>query len=232
MVVGGGRVAERKIQTLLAAGGSVYVWAEKISDGIQDLERTGKIVVVDAAIPVAEFIKHAFLVVCATDDRELHQEIGRKCRELHIPINSATDSFLEGEEEGDSTFIFPSVVQRSGLCIGIGVHPAVPSLSKQVRREVEEDVPTWYGELAERLATLRMQLRRQEPAQERRSHIMGRLTEYGLDHEGKIPDAIFQEIVEKERIVQEGQRYEEKREAEEKEVQEGESYESRDQDRN
>lgn len=57
---------------------------------------------------------------------------------------------------------------------------------------------------------------------------MGRLTEYGLDHEGKIPDAIFQEIVEKERIVQEGQRYEEKREAEEKEVQEGESYESRD----
>src|SRR3546814_19632206 len=74
LVVGGGAVAERKIKSLRASGADVRVGALQASDALQELHRQGKIELLQGPFD-SVWLEGAWLVVAATDDRELNRHV-------------------------------------------------------------------------------------------------------------------------------------------------------------
>ena len=190
LVFGGGRVALRKIGTLLMAGGEVHVCAKDYAQPLIEMAGEGK-VFFEREAGEEEYLSKAFLVVCAASDERFNERIARICQRRRIPVNCATSAEL-------STFIFPSVVMSGPVAVGISVDPPAPSLSAHIRRDIERQLPDWYGLLGEELARLRALLRPMVTSGEKRGRIMEKLTDYGLEHQGHIPMAVFYKFIEKE----------------------------------
>ncbi len=136
VTVGGGRIALRRIKTLLPFGAEICVIAprlcgelEKIcrerADAVQVLRRTYR----------PEDVKNADLVLAATDSREVNRMIGQECREKGILVNVADDHTL-------CDFYFPSVVMTEDTVIGISSGGASPGKTKQMRRDIENLLKT------------------------------------------------------------------------------------------
>ena len=190
LVFGGGKVALRKIRTLLAVGARVEVCSLQYEPEIMALASKGAVCLKDGQTDPGALTQNVSLVVCATSDKAFNERISRLCRSREIPVNCATG-------EDNSTFIFPSLVVMEGISVGICLQPPAPSLSKKIREDIEAALPPWYSALGRQLAMYRSLLRPMVDDETKRSRIMARLTSYGLEHEGNIPLEIFYEIVER-----------------------------------
>ena len=188
LVCGGGKVALRKINTLLKFGADIRVLSEEVCDPIRSLLENSEAAVRAAMGTLEDELSAAFLVVCATDDEFFNHQTARMCREWGVWVNSATSA-------GDSSFIFPAVVVREDICVGISTGGEAPSLSKHMRVQAEAHIPVWYGRLGKRLETIRGMLKSRINSPAQRSRLMGIFTEYGLSHEGEIPDAWIGQIL-------------------------------------
>lgn len=145
LIVGGGKVALRKVETLLRYGACVHVVAEQICEDIckqlpSAQRRTGHV--------TEEDIGQSVLVIAATSSRETNHRIAELCRSRNIPVN-----VIDAPEE--CTFIFPAVVQKGDVSIGINTGGKSPILSQKIRKTIEEDIPDYYADLADQLGDLR-----------------------------------------------------------------------------
>ncbi|MDD7208502.1 MAG: bifunctional precorrin-2 dehydrogenase/sirohydrochlorin ferrochelatase [Lachnospiraceae bacterium] len=157
LVIGGGGVALRKIKTLLSFQADVYVVAETVCNEIRkelppERIRIGQV--------KEEEISGSYLVVCATDNREVNARAARLCREYRIPVNVA-------DSPKDSTFLFPSVVRKGEASIGINSGTNSPALSKHIREIVEKAVPDSYGEMTLFLGKIRERIKKEFEGEER-----------------------------------------------------------------
>jgi len=80
LVVGGGKVAQRKIETLLEHGASVQVVARELTAELEELRRTKKIEFLGGEFSEA-FLKGAFVVFAATDDSSLNRRVSQAARQ-------------------------------------------------------------------------------------------------------------------------------------------------------
>lgn len=145
-VIGGGKVAERKVVALLEAGADhVDVIAEQVTDTLDERGHLGHIRI--ARRPYAsDDIRSASLVIAATSDPVLNARIVSEADALGIWANSAS-------EGGEGSFVTPAVVRRGDLVIGVTTSGASPSLAAKMKVELEQQ----YGnEFAERLQALRL----------------------------------------------------------------------------
>ena len=145
LIVGGGKVAIRKVETLLRYGACVYVVAEQICEDICEKlpsaqRRTGHVTETD--------IEQSVLVIAATSSRETNHRIAELCHSRNIPVN-----VIDAPEE--CTFIFPAVVQKGDVSIGINTGGKSPILSQKIRKTIEADIPDYYADLADQLGDLR-----------------------------------------------------------------------------
>lgn len=207
LVFGGGKVALRKIRTLLGAGAEVHVWSKHICEDIRRLADTGELHIQSLDCSPESLLSQAFLVICATSDHGFNSRMVRLCHQLHIYVNCATEAKYGGEpyegyytEENmrDTSFIFPSLVVRDTVSVGISTHPPVPSLSKHLRSQLNRELPLWYGTLGRRLSDFRLRLRTLVPEVSGRTKVMDRLTEYGIRHEGNISEEVFMKFIDEE----------------------------------
>lgn len=190
LVFGGGRVALRKIRTLLRFEADVYVRANEFCDALSKMLAQGKIkewMGSDSIIESFEADRFS-LVICATDDQELNHRISTICRQKKIPVNSATD-------ESDSTFIFPAVVTRGDLTVGVTTSGKSPSLSAAVREQIDDLLPEWYADLLEQLHALRALAKDTFDNPGQRKIFMNRMTQIGIENEGEIPKKTITEII-------------------------------------
>lgn len=173
LIVGGGAVAARKVQKLLPYGPRLTVAAPEI------LPELG-------ALPGLTLLRRAFdpamlegkrFVIAATDDREANRAVAALCRERGIPVNAVDD-------KEQCTFLFPALVKRGDLTVGVSTAGASPSAAAWVRRRVSEAVPEDFGALLEYLASLRPIVRARVP-EERRANLFSRL--FSLCLEGGFP---------------------------------------------
>ncbi len=121
-VIGGGRVALRKAEVLMKFGADVTVIAKEIKHRfdcrvIEDIYRE-------------EYIKDAFIVVAATDDRNVNKEISRYCRENGIYVNTA-------DSRDESTFIFGANAVDDNIVISVSTSGEDPSLAKKIRDDIQ-----------------------------------------------------------------------------------------------
>lgn len=144
LVVGGGPVAARKVRVLLDYGLQVRVCAPRFIPELEDLpgiERLNR--------PFApELLDGAALVITATDDRTVNHLVSSLCRARSIPVNVA-------DSREESTFLFPSVVRRGRLSVGISTGGASPTASSYVRRELERTLPQALGPILDWMEALR-----------------------------------------------------------------------------
>lgn len=184
LVAGGGAVALRKIQTLLPYGPRLTVAAPEILPEIE-------------ALPGLTLLRRAFapamlegkrFVAAATDSREANREIAALCRERGILVNAADD-------KDQCTFLFPALVRRGDLTVGISTSGASPSAAAWVKRRVSERIPEDFGELLDYLASLRPVVR-ERVAEERRAAAFSRLFSVCLEGGFPLEEAALAEVLE------------------------------------
>ena len=127
LVVGGGRVAARKIHALLPYGPHLTVCAPIL---LPELEGLSELTVRRQFFSPA-LLEGAFFVIAATDNRTENGRIAQLCQKRNILVNVADP----GE---DSTFLFPALVRRGPLSIGISTSGTSHSGAHFLKEQIEE----------------------------------------------------------------------------------------------
>lgn len=140
LLVGGGNVALRKARLLCRAGANVTVISHQVSEELQDLlDETGGSAIIGEYHTA--LLEGKVLVIAATDDTELNQRIHYDAKEHNIPINVVDSPEL-------CTFVFPAIVDRSPVIIGVSSGGSAPVLARLLRARLETWIPKSYGKLA------------------------------------------------------------------------------------
>jgi uroporphyrin-III C-methyltransferase/precorrin-2 dehydrogenase/sirohydrochlorin ferrochelatase len=147
VVVGGGEVASRKVALLREAGARVKVVAPELTESLAEL-RTGGAIAFREGRFEQEDLAGAHLVVAATGDRGVNEEVSRLARSQRIPVNVVDQPDL-------CTFVVPSIIDRSPLVAAISTGGAAPVLARLIRARLETLLPASYGRLAALSASLR-----------------------------------------------------------------------------
>ena len=150
LIVGGGRVAERKAQPLLDAGAAITVVSPALVAELQKLVASGAIRHHAKSFDESD-LDGAFLVIAATDAVEINRNVGRLCRQRGILVNVAAPP-------EESSFIVPSTVRRGSLSIAISTGGISPALSKKIRLSLEETFGPEYEPVLEKMGALRKRL--------------------------------------------------------------------------
>ncbi len=176
VVVGGGEVAARKVESLLEAGARVSVVSPRLSPSMEAIVARGVVTHIARNYARGD-IRGCVLVYAATDDPKLDRELAAEARALGIPINVVDVPEL-------CTFIAPAVVKRGALQIAISTAGASPAFAARLRRELEDQFGAEYALTLEVLRAARRMLHADEvdPAER-----MRRLSELA---NSALPDAI------------------------------------------
>src|SRR5882724_9112024 len=138
VVVGGGEVAARKVESLLAAEAQVTVVSPSLAAlPLSAAVERGMVQHIARAYQRGD-IAGCALVYAATDDRELHRALAGEARALGIPLNVVDVPDL-------CSFIAPAVVKRGALQIAISTGGASPAFAARIRRELEKQFGIEYG---------------------------------------------------------------------------------------
>ncbi|HOV26219.1 MAG TPA: bifunctional precorrin-2 dehydrogenase/sirohydrochlorin ferrochelatase [Pseudobacteroides sp.] len=132
VVVGGGKVASRKIEILSKFNGDIVVISPEISDEIKVLKDSGKLVHINRCYQSSD-IMGAFMVIAATSDTLVNDNIYTDAVNHGILVNVVDDPQR-------CTFLFPAIVKRNDLVIGISTSGSYPTLSKKIRKKVDSMV--------------------------------------------------------------------------------------------
>lgn len=130
VVVGGGQVAQRKIETLLSYGANVHVVALEANARVHELAQTGHIQLEERAWQPGD-LTDATLCICACGDPSVEDAICAEAARENCPIN-----VVDVPQRCD--FIVPSIVSRGQLQIAISTSGAAPTEAKAIRKELEE----------------------------------------------------------------------------------------------
>ena len=154
VVVGGGEVAARKVESLLEAGARVTVVSPRLSPTLESLADNGSMTHIARDYQRGD-IRGCVLVYAATDDPKLHRELAAEARALGIPVNVVDVPEL-------CTFIAPAVVKRGALQIAISTGGASPAFAARLRRELQDQLGTEYARTLEVFRAARRRLHADE----------------------------------------------------------------------
>ena len=153
LIVGGGSVAERKLDLLIKAKADITVISLAFSDYILDLAKTHNIRCVkkEYSNKILEENKYNF-VISATNDVSLNERVAKDCKKYNIIVN-----VVDQPEICD--FIFPSILERGDITVAVSTGGASPVLARVLRTKLETMVPGSYGKLAEIVSANRIKVR-------------------------------------------------------------------------
>ena len=141
VVIGGGEVARRKVESLQAAGAEVTVVAPRMRE-----------MPAGVTITAREFrpgdLDGAFFVISATDDRAVNSAVAAEAEARGILINVV-------DVPAESSVILPAVVRRGEFVLAVSTGGASPALARRLRQRLEQEFGEEYGELIAFLKSLR-----------------------------------------------------------------------------
>jgi precorrin-2 dehydrogenase/sirohydrochlorin ferrochelatase len=150
VVIGGGEVAARKVQDLLAAKANVTVIAPQLCHPIAALADE-KLIVAHARPYRTGDLAGAFLAIAATDDENLNARIYGDAAAMNLLVNVVDRPAL-------CTFTVPATVHRGDLTIAIATEGRCPALSGILREELEEKYGSEYAELVDVFGEVRKKM--------------------------------------------------------------------------
>jgi len=151
LVLGGGPVAERKVEALLAVGARLTVISPVVTERLESWAREGRIRVVARRYRSGDLDGYA-LAFAATDEGGVNAAVAGEGQAAGVWVNAADDP-------AHCDFILPSVLRRGDLVVAVATGGASPALSRAVREELETYVTEDYAVLAEVVTEVRRELR-------------------------------------------------------------------------
>ena len=145
VIIGGGKVAYRKCMNFLAFNKKVLVVSKEFVKEFEEIKEQVEIV---KGAYNEKYIKDAFVVVAATNNKEVNHQIGTYCRQHNKLVNVVDDKEL-------SNFTVPSFVKRGDLLLSVSTGGKSPSLSRKIRKDLEEVYDDSYEEYVELLGQAR-----------------------------------------------------------------------------
>lgn len=149
LVVGGGRIAARKAQGLLAAGARVTVVAPDIAPAVAALR-----VEISPRPYRSTDLDGAWLVVTATDDAAVNARVAADATAARIWVNSADDP-------ANCSFTLPAVARRGPITVAVATAGRSPALAGWLRRSLERELADGYDVLLDVLVRARAAAREQ-----------------------------------------------------------------------
>lgn len=141
LVIGGGEVAARKIKLLSKADAQITVIAEKISETVKAMENTHHLILLKKTF-ASDDVQSYRLVVSATNNHLLNEQVAKICAEKNIPVNVVDNAKL-------CSFIFPAIIDRSPVIAAVSTGGVSPVLARLLRAKIETVVPAQFGQLAQ-----------------------------------------------------------------------------------
>lgn len=111
IVIGGGKIALRRVETLLEFADHITVVAPEVSDRIRQWKDAGRICWIDDVYH-KEILKAADLVLAATDDPVCNEQVVRDCKARGIMVNASHKKEL-------CDFYFPGIIRHKNLVVGV-----------------------------------------------------------------------------------------------------------------
>ncbi|WP_041209778.1 siroheme synthase CysG [Aeromonas jandaei] len=147
LLVGGGEVAERKARLLLDAGAQLTVVAPELDPELAELAANGSIEWLAGEF-ASQQLAGKWLVVAATDRREVNALVYQSANRARIFANVVDDPKR-------SSFIMPSIIDRSPLMVAISSGGKAPVLARLLREKLEALLPQHLGAVATFAGSLR-----------------------------------------------------------------------------
>ncbi|MGE6440061.1 siroheme synthase CysG [Psychrobacter sp. NPDC078409] len=177
LIVGGGEVALRKADLLSRAGACITILAPDISHELQALLTDSKHEFIYENYNKT-YMSGARVIIAATDDETLNHQIHADATELNIPVNVVDTPHL-------CDFIFPAIIDRNPIVIGISSNGKAPVLARLLRARLETLIPQGYGKLAKLAGDFRSEVKAKIPT------LTGRRQFWERAFEGQVSQLMF-----------------------------------------
>lgn len=195
VIVGGGRVAARKVEKLIPFGPALTVIAPKMDERLVQLERMlsrrrdeKATLVLECRNVQEQDLEGAAFVIAATDEEAVNAWVSEYCQRQKIPVNVVDD-------REKCTFFFPALVKDGALTVGISTDGKSPVAASYVRKEIEHKLPEGLGATIELLGMLREEVMETCGDQETRAGILEKLFFYCLRREGEVSLSELRELL-------------------------------------
>jgi precorrin-2 dehydrogenase/sirohydrochlorin ferrochelatase len=172
LVVGGGAVGTRKVNTLLMCGARVTVVSLDPTPRLKKMVAERSVILRERAYRSAD-LKGMFLVIGATDDEKLNRQISKDAEQIGILCNIA-------DRPEACNFILPSIVQRGDLVITISTSGQSPALAKHIRRKMEAQFGGEYADFLQLMGAIRKKLLSQTHEPEAHKALFNQLIDSNL----------------------------------------------------
>jgi precorrin-2 dehydrogenase/sirohydrochlorin ferrochelatase len=149
VIIGGGKVAERKVVTLLKTGADLTVISPELTKKIEREKLKGRIKHIRRQYRKGD-LKNAFLVIAATDSPNVNEQVSKDATCL---VNVVDTPHL-------CNFIVPSVIKRNPLTIAVSTSGISPALSRSIRKELEKMYGSEFSEYLKLLRRIRTEAMR------------------------------------------------------------------------
>jgi len=169
VVVGGGTVAKRKIDTLLQCGADVFIISQELAPELKRLLEDGKVKLIGRRL-IKAYLKGAFLIIASTDDSALNRKVSMYAKKMGIPVNIV-------DQPADSDFIVPSVVRRGDLLIAVSTSGKSPAMAKRIRERLGRQFGNEYKDFLIMMGRLRNEILSRSLSQEENSGIFHELVD-------------------------------------------------------
>lgn len=188
LVVGGGRIAIRKVEVLRDFGAKLTVVAPAISPEIKRMEM---VAFCEKPFECADLAGQE-LVVAATDDKRLNHQISQMCQEAGIPVNAV-------DQAEDCSFIFPAYLKEGEVVAAFSSGGQSPAITQYLKAQLRPVLTPLLGDIAACLGQLRENLRQCTDSEATRKKIYQELLRLALESEALPSEDDIQAVIAKHR---------------------------------
>jgi precorrin-2 dehydrogenase / sirohydrochlorin ferrochelatase len=150
LVVGGGKVAEGKIDGLLDTGAVIRVIAPKLTERVVNWARAGRVALEQRTVTASD-LEGVFMVIVATSSAAVNEFVYGEAR-----MRSVLCNVVDVPDQCD--FYYPAVVRRGDLQIAISTSGHSPSLARRIRQQLEQKFGEGYAEWVRELGVTRREI--------------------------------------------------------------------------
>lgn len=152
VVVGGGKVALRKVKVLLDCGAKVTMISPTPHPEIVKLSKRGAIQFIQRDYE-KEDLKDAVMVFACTDVKKVNRQVAMDAKKAGVLVNVADDP-------GPSDFIIPSFFRRGNLTVAVSTAGVSPALARKIRMNLEKSFGKEYAPLLSIIGEIRSAIKR------------------------------------------------------------------------
>ena len=172
LVVGGGIIAQRKVETLLEAGALVTVVSPQITEQLDAYGQSNRISVRQRGF-IPSDVDGVSLVISATDDPTTQTEVACIAASKNVLVNTVDKPEL-------CSFIVPAILRRGDITIAISTSGKSPSLAAELRARLDRVLTEEFARTANVLGAVRQEVHRQFAGSDDRKRVFDSIIGSGI----------------------------------------------------